>query len=60
MGSSLLMWECGLILVIQAYVCILHVVTPYVGVWIETDGKVVPSVSCDVTPYVGVWIETSD
>mgnify|MGYP000226141870 FL=1 len=34
------------------------VVTPYVGVWIETynvdywDGK------SQVTPYVGVWIET--
>ena len=35
------------------------IVTPYVGVWIET-----PTCDCfqnhsQVTPYVGVWIETS-
>ena len=33
-------------------------VTPYVGVWIETDLKLSSSKLFIVTPYVGVWIET--
>ena len=35
-------------------------VTPHVGVWIETE--VVPSQQevDDVTPHVGVWIETDN
>ena len=54
---SLLMWECGLKQQrrIKAIPC---VVTPYVGVWIETyDNIRLPPVIL-VTPYVGVWIET--
>ena len=32
-------------------------VTPHVGVWIETRFKGLPSISTIVTPHVGVWIE---
>ena len=35
------------------------IVTPYVGVWIETGGKPYNKVGKSVTPYVGVWIETT-
>ena len=34
------------------------VVTPFVGVWIETQMPSVPSMLPAVTPFVGVWIET--
>ena len=55
---SLLMWECGLKhLRIRGWQCIDRV-TPYVGVWIETQKQVCPVVQREVTPYVGVWIET--
>ena len=33
-------------------------VTPYVGVWIETCGREFHIGRELVTPYVGVWIET--
>ena len=33
-------------------------VTPYVGVWIETQAKKAAYQDLIVTPYVGVWIET--
>ena len=33
-------------------------VTPFVGVWIETDYGNGRYKSYDVTPFVGVWIET--
>ena len=33
-------------------------VTPYVGVWIETQINDEPLDVQKVTPYVGVWIET--
>ena len=33
-------------------------VTPYVGVWIETSLDNVHLSHEEVTPYVGVWIET--
>ena len=33
-------------------------VTPYVGVWIETIKEENQFVEPVVTPYVGVWIET--
>ena len=33
-------------------------VTPFVGVWIETDELVVGRIEGYVTPFVGVWIET--
>ena len=34
------------------------IVTPYVGVWIETVSLYIKETSYAVTPYVGVWIET--
>ena len=34
-------------------------VTPYVGVWIETYLQGLRTVRETVTPYVGVWIETA-
>ena len=33
-------------------------VTPFVGVWIETDKQQDGKGSKMVTPFVGVWIET--
>ena len=33
-------------------------VTPFVGVWIETRCRHIPSLRGRVTPFVGVWIET--
>ena len=33
-------------------------VTPFVGVWIETDKQHNAHKGLDVTPFVGVWIET--
>ena len=52
------MWECGL-KPEEIYIPELaKEVTPYVGVWIETQ-RVVRWLTClPVTPYVGVWIET--
>ena len=34
--SSLLMWECGLKQHFSCYIGVTDLVTPYVGVWIET------------------------
>ncbi len=50
-------WVCGLKLA-MSMLSILLIVTPYVGVWIETYDAVMYDESPDVTPYVGVWIET--
>ena len=33
-------------------------VTPFVGVWIETGAEPLTSCASIVTPFVGVWIET--
>ena len=33
-------------------------VTPFVGVWIETDKSRTFASQSRVTPFVGVWIET--
>ena len=33
-------------------------VTPFVGVWIETDLEILNFDETKVTPFVGVWIET--
>ena len=52
------MWECGLKHNEdrgQFQTCL---VTPYVGVWIETERWIRDRTSALVTPYVGVWIET--
>ena len=35
-----------------------HVVTPFVGVWIETIKDGCNNITWRVTPFVGVWIET--
>ena len=35
-----------------------YAVTPFVGVWIETNGETGYSRIEKVTPFVGVWIET--
>ena len=35
-------------------------VTPFVGVWIETSNKQYNDIMDMVTPFVGVWIETHD
>ena len=35
-------------------------VTPHVGVWIETPYSKEDHKEQSVTPHVGVWIETSD
>ena len=37
----------------------LHIVTPHVGVWIETYSHACFMSSSFVTPHVGVWIETN-
>ena len=34
------------------------IVTPFVGVWIETVDASVSLQKSQVTPFVGVWIET--
>ena len=36
-----------------------YAVTPFVGVWIETDINCLVLAILSVTPFVGVWIETS-
>ena len=33
-------------------------VTPFVGVWIETQSTSLDVLKQQVTPFVGVWIET--
>ena len=33
-------------------------VTPFVGVWIETGQRMSNDMQRYVTPFVGVWIET--
>ncbi len=34
-------------------------VTPYAGVWIETNANKADKEAIKVTPYAGVWIETT-
>ena len=52
-------WVCGLKLQrIMKHIRLL-LVTPYVGVWIETCKLLDMLGYGSVTPYVGVWIETS-
>ena len=52
-------WVCGLKQPRNSGLQLLNLVTPFVGVWIETcytqDGRH----HGWVTPFVGVWIETS-
>ena len=51
-------WVCGLKLLAFALPLLL-LVTPYVGVWIETCKLLDMLGYGSVTPYVGVWIETN-
>ena len=52
------MWECGLKPRLLWYGLNVLLVTPYVGVWIETILNLIRTSGIIVTPYVGVWIET--
>ena len=51
-------WVCGLKPHKQEVHKLLYFVTPFVGVWIETDVFVCDGYRICVTPFVGVWIET--
>ena len=51
-------WVCGLKLSKVYHGIIPKLVTPYVGVWIETIFLAFNKSIAEVTPYVGVWIET--
>ena len=51
-------WVCGLKRVIGNIHLLPVIVTPCVGVWIETGRFSHFLVQHDVTPCVGVWIET--
>ena len=37
-----------------------YAVTPFVGVWIETNSDRSLTANGKVTPFVGVWIETAN
>ena len=52
-------WVCGLKHTQQSVRLQRHIVTPFVGVWIETCSTTATSGRKTVTPFVGVWIETS-
>ena len=52
-------WVCGLkLLIINRYASGSRV-TPFVGVWIETESLKRENSESVVTPFVGVWIETA-
>ena len=51
-------WVCGLKPNIIFSCHFESIVTPYVGVWIETNFYYDTLEGHRVTPYVGVWIET--
>ena len=51
-------WVCGLKLRKCHITGNTRKVTPYVGVWIETEINCNDCSENNVTPYVGVWIET--
>ena len=51
-------WVCGLKLDVCFSHRMLPNVTPFMGVWIETDLKAKGWEDFDVTPFMGVWIET--
>ena len=51
-------WVCGLKRQRSAGRCYRHYVTPFVGVWIETELPTQMRGLIRVTPFVGVWIET--
>ena len=51
-------WVCGLKLKICYQIPKRKKVTPFVGVWIETNSELNKPIVSVVTPFVGVWIET--
>jgi len=51
-------WVCGLKLLPYYIAHAAHLVTPCVGVWIETNIECGTMMFYKVTPCVGVWIET--
>ena len=52
-------WVCGLKLN-SSLICVRNnIVTPFVGVWIETSFTFPKRNEFGVTPFVGVWIETN-
>ncbi len=53
------MWECGLKHKLSALHFHCGLVTPHVGVWIETRLAGAVFSNLKVTPHVGVWIETN-
>ena len=57
MFPSLPSWECGLKLHKFAAPLPAHLVTPFVGVWIEILSNIEDPHAFTVTPFVGVWIE---
>ena len=52
-------WVCGLKLVYGRMFDLNLLVTPFVGVWIETAKECYIYCKLSVTPFVGVWIETA-
>ena len=52
-------WVCGLKHGCKSLAVLSLLVTPFVGVWIETPLVNLLVSSLAVTPFVGVWIETS-
>ena len=52
-------WVCGLKLILSLRKRTLGIVTPCVGVWIETIKHNDFEKKSQVTPCVGVWIETT-
>ena len=57
-GRSHPSWVCGLKLKGLHHQRRNHQVTPFVGVWIETNYGYNSYRDVEVTPFVGVWIET--
>ena len=51
-------WVCGLKPRLLMVSCVILIVTPFVGVWIETTRRELRQTRRNVTPFVGVWIET--
>ena len=51
-------WVCGLKPPCECTQVSSGCVTPFVGVWIETQEKKAAFERVQVTPFVGVWIET--
>ena len=51
-------WVCGLKQLANDADFVSQIVTPFVGVWIETEFNRGCYRHAEVTPFVGVWIET--